>query len=281
MSITVEEAWQSRPAEIGVNASATLVYYAFCSAGETEIAAHLAVVTQAPLFYRSIPAVGSKIKLLAFGAGTWVYQVDCEYSLERQQTQETKPETAEFNTTLTFNLVGGTQHISTALQTSSFVAAGGTAVDVKKVIGLDLKTGQVRGVDVFAPVMDYSYTTQFANSVMTDEFIDDLYDLTGTTNSSTFKRRAAGEVLFKGARGSRRGQDLWEVAFEFARSKNKTGLTVGDISGISKKGWEYLDVMYREDQSQLINGRPIQVPAQVNIHRVFEESDFAKLKIGV
>ena len=55
-----------------------------------------------------------------------------------------------------------------------------------------------------------------------------------------FSRLAAGECLFLGASGSKPGADDWEITFRFAASPNRTGITVGDIAGISKKGWEYL-----------------------------------------
>jgi len=48
-------------------------------------------------------------------------------------------------------------------------------------------------------------------------------------------------VLFLGATGSERGEgpdDDWEITFRFAANPNQTGLSVGSISGISKKGWK-------------------------------------------
>jgi hypothetical protein len=46
----------------------------------------------------------------------------------------------------------------------------------------------------------------------------------------------------------------WEIPFKFAASPNATDLTVGDITGIEKKGWEYLWVRYAdaEDEETLI-----------------------------
>ena len=281
MTINVEESVQSRDAEIGLSSSANLVYYAFCDGGEDEIAAHAAVVAQAPLTYRSIPARGSSIKLLVQGPSLTVYEVTCKYILDQKQTQTSDPDTAEYNATLSFNLVGGTQHITTALSTTSHrLFADGPTVDVKNVIGLDLKTGQVRGVDVFAPVMDFSYVTRFPNSALTADYIRSVYELTGTVNDSAFKGSAAGEVIFKGARGSKKGQDEWELSFEFAYSPNKTDIVIGGIT-VDKKGWEYLDVMYKEDTTNTIGNKPIQVPAQVNVHKVYEDGDFSLLQIGV
>jgi hypothetical protein len=53
----------------------------------------------------------------------------------------------------------------------------------------------------------------------------------------------------------------WEIAFKFAASPNATDLTVGDITGIEKKGWEYLWVRYAdaEDEETLIQ-QPVAAP---------------------
>ena len=75
-----------------------------------------------------------------------------------------------------------------------------------------------------------------------------------------------------------------EVADEFAASPNETNIQVGSgdnlITVASKKGWEYLEVLYKEG-TETIGGRVIQIPAQANVHRIFNEKDFSKLKIGV
>ncbi|NBW11713.1 MAG: hypothetical protein EBR82_27145 [Caulobacteraceae bacterium] len=212
---------------------------------------------------------------------TNAYEITFDYNLDANQAQPSDPDVSSFNTTLTFNLVGGTTHITTALDTSSYrLFADGAAVDVKKTIGIDLKTGQVRGVDIVAPVLDFSLTTQFANRYVTAAYIKNVLALTGKTNSVAWKGYDIGEVLFKGARGSKKGSENWEISFEFSYSANKTGLTVGGITGVDKKGWQYLDVMFKEDTSNTINGRPLQVPTQVNVHTVYDSDAFAQLLIG-
>lgn len=209
------------------------------------------------------------------------YDIEFDYRLDSNQVQPSDPDVSSFNTTWTFNLVGGTTHITTALATSSYrKIVDGAAIDVKKTIGIDLKTGQVRGVDIVAPVLDFSLATQFENRYVTAAYIKNVLALTGKTNSATWKGYAAGEILFKGARGSKKGNERWEISFEFSYSANKTGLTIGDITGVDKTGWQYLDVMFKEDATTTINGRPIQVPTQVNVHTVYESDSFSQLLLG-
>jgi hypothetical protein len=104
-----------------------------------------------------------------------------------------------------------------------------------------------------------------------------LFALTGKVNDDTFKGLAAGECLFLGASGTLRdsGED-WEITYSFAASPNRTGITVGSITSIAKKGWEYLWVEYGEATS---NNRLIKVPVSVHVEQVYESGDFAGLGI--
>lgn len=275
MTATISEAYLSRDGSDGESYQRELIYYTFGDSDESASATVL--LATAPATYDGLPQKNIRRKQVTQD----VYEWTVEYRLDQNQVQPSDPATDTFNTTLTFNLIGGTKHITTAYDTTGYVGPGGTVVGVQKTIGIDLKTGQVRGVDVFAPVLDYSLTTQFANSIVTTAYIDKVFDLTGKTNDAVFKGRQIGEVLFKGARGQKRGNDRWEISFEFAYSKNETGIAVGDITGISKKGWEYLDVLYKDSPTLRIANRPVQVPAQVNVHQVYKSGSFADLKIGV
>ena len=80
-----------------------------------------------------------------------------------------------------------------------------------------------------------------------------------------------------GLPGSKRGTDDWEITYRFAASPNVTGLAVGPITGIAKKGWEYLWVRYAdaEDEHVLVK-RPI----AAYVEQVYELGNFAGLGIG-
>ncbi len=88
-----------------------------------------------------------------------------------------------------------------------------------------------------------------------------------------------GEVLFLGASGSKRGSDDWEITFRFAASPNKTGLTVGDIVNINKKGWEYMWVRYA-DAEDAVAKAIVKKPVAVYVEKVYEDGDFSGLGIG-
>ena len=148
--------------------------------------------------------------------------------------------------------------------------------DFKGAIGVS--TDSVEGTDITIPVFNFTETHYIPSALVAGAYKTTLFYLTGRVNDAPFKGFARGEVLFLGASGSQRGVDDWEIAFKFAASPNATNLTVGDITGIDKKGWEYLWVRYAdaEDEETLIKQ-----PVAVYVERVYEYGNFALLGIGV
>jgi len=136
-------------------------------------------------------------------------------------------------------------------------------------------------VDITVPVYQFGETHYLPDSVVTQAYKATLFGLTGKVNSGSWKGFAAGEVLFLGATGSKRGTGPdadWEITFRFAASPNATGISVGPIGGIGKKGWEYLWVRYADQEdagSQAIVKRPI----AAYVERVYDEGNFSALGI--
>ena len=135
-------------------------------------------------------------------------------------------------------------------------------------------------MDVTVPVYNFSETHYIAVAAVSGAYKAALFYLTGSVNNGGFKGFAAGEVLFLGASGSQRGEDDWEIKFKFAASPNATGLVVGDITGINKKGWEYLWVRYAdaEDTSAKVL---VKKPIAAYVEQVYPYGNFAGLGIGV
>ena len=137
-------------------------------------------------------------------------------------------------------------------------------------------------MDITVPVYQFSETHYLTNDQVTPSYKGTLFSLTGKVNTGAFKGFQPGEVLFLGASGSRRGTDPdddWEITFRFAASPNASGISVGSISGISKKGWEYLWVMYGKlDDSD--TGTMKALPSVVYVERLYDLKDFSELGIG-
>jgi len=193
---------------------------------------------------------------------------------EAEYADPEEVEPAEGSTVFSFNTSGGSQHITQSISTSQKKApAGKTAPDFKGAINATEK-GSVDGVDVVVPVYRWSETHFVPNSKVTNTYKGYLFDLTGKTNNDAFEGFATGEVLFEGANGSKRGDGAWEITYDFASSPNRTDITIGAITDIDKKGWEYLWVLYSDVED---GGMLTKQPRAVYVEKVYEEGDFAKL----
>lgn len=178
-----------------------------------------------------------------------------------------------------FDVASETQHISQSLATvGQFVADGGTAANYKGAIGVE--GDEVKGCDIVAPRLSFGWTVYKPKEVVTVAYVKSLASMVGRTNANAFLSFAAGELLFVGASGSRRAkQDDWELTFKFDASPNISDITIGDITGISKLGFDYLWVAYEadeDDDAKIVKPQP----RQVNVERVYRSADFSPLSIN-
>ena len=172
---------------------------------------------------------------------------------------------------------GGTQHVLASLSTVAAYGTGTSTDDNGKLIGVT-KDG-VDGVDTTVPVFAFSITKVFAASEVGATYVAKVFALTGKTNNAAWKGFAAGEVLFLGASGSPRGNNEVEITFKFAGSPNKTGLSVGSITGIAKKGWEYMWVRYAPAKLGTLKVMG-QKPVAVYIEKVYDEGTYTDLGLS-
>jgi len=185
-----------------------------------------------------------------------------------------------------FDTTGGTQHITQACS----VGSGGTldfekrfpssATNMSGAIGVD--SNGVNGVDVVVPQLQWQETYDVPNTYVTSGWIRGVAGVTGTTNNASFRGFDAGEVLFMGCSGSQewddqKGKGPWSLSFRFVASKNVTGQTIGSISGIEKKGHEYLWVRYEDS---VTSNTLLKQPKAVYVSKVYKDSDFSLLGIG-
>jgi hypothetical protein len=205
------------------------------------------------------------------GDNAWQVTINYEKTGAEPSTSDPMKRARSFDTT------GGTQHITQAYAETKF---GTNAPDQRKAIGVD--SNGVNGVDVVVPQLQWQEQYDVPNAYVTAAYVRGLAGVTGTTNSSSFRGFEAGEVLFVGCSGSQewddqKGKGPWSLSFRFVASKNVTGETIGDISGVSKKGHEYLWVRY-EDAVE--SNALLKKPKAVYVNKVYRESDFSALGIG-
>lgn len=178
-----------------------------------------------------------------------------------------------------FDTGGGSQRITQGVPVASYAPPGATAPDFQGAI--NVSEDRVEGVDIVVPAFEWTETVRmsFASTSEFEDFQDVCYQLTGRTNDATFRRKAEGEVLLQQVTGGKRGDELASITFRFAASPNLTGLSLGDITGIDKGGWEYLWVHYAEFED--LAGLAIaKRPSSVHVVRVYESGDFSALGIG-
>jgi hypothetical protein len=175
-----------------------------------------------------------------------------------------------------FDTGGGSQHITQSISTiQRYAPAGGTAPNHAGAIGVTDKS--IEGVDIVIPVFNFSEVHYLSDATVSSKQAT-YFSLTGKVNSATYKGYAAGELLFLGASGSKRDRDDWEMTFRFSASPNKTNLTVGTITGIAKKGWEYLWVQYEEDSDNDAKSL-VKKPLAVHIEQVYDYADLNGLGV--
>ena len=281
MALVWVEDGDSRQATIvrkGKKAASSYVksYKIFGTADDVELHAAINAEVSAYGQYWQYPGV-SGMQLMAesysvsfLGDNAW--QLTINYSKDGAEDGESPLKRAR-----SFDTTGGTQHMTQAFAEARF---GSGAPDQRKAIGVD--SNGVNGVDVVVPQLQWQESYDVPNAYVTDAYIRGVSGVTGTTNNATFRGFEAGEVLFVGCSGSQewddqKGRGPWSLSFRFVASKNVTGETIGDISGVAKKGHEYLWVRYEDavDSSVLMKK-----PKAVYVNKVYRESAFSALGIG-
>lgn len=272
MSVTVRERVISRNGTRGPNPSAELLYWIEATGAEMEDYDAVAgqVEADAPATFDGL--VRGDIQCEHDGAGTWYATVQYEpWSFSGLQESG--------DSVYNFDTGGGTQHITHSLDTISKTVAGeGTAPDYKNAIGVS-GDGEVGGVDIIVPVYNFSETHIFDDADVTGAYKADLFLLTGEVNNANFKGFSAGEVLFLGAAGTKRGDDDWEIGYRFSALPNLTDIVIGDITVPSKKGWEYIWVLFDDEQDTSAE-KKVQRPRAAYVEKVYELGDMADLLIG-
>ncbi len=269
MPVEVLEKFESRQVTTGNNPSVELRYTIRGTNDDVEARSNL--VATAPSFYD--PYGGGWFFL---PRDTITVQPVGDLLWEGIVRYGTIPPTNE--SVFSFDTGGGTQHITQSRQTvESYAPSGQTAPDFKGAIGVT--NDSVEGVDITVPVYQFSETHYLPDETVTPAYRYVLFQLTGKVNSAAFKGFGQGEVLFLGATGSKRGTGDWEVSYRFAASASVNNLTIGEITGIDKKGWEYLWVRYADADDDTAKAL-VKKPIAVYIEQVYADGDFSLLGIG-
>jgi len=205
--------------------------------------------------------------------GTSKWEFVAKYG--RKEQQETNSIQGSFDAT------GGTGHITQSIATvEKYFDSGETTVyDFGGAIGVSNEG--VEGTDIETPGYLFQYTVMLPVALWTPAYRAKLRGLRKKVNDAAWENAdgdvfAAGECRFRGFQSSRRGFDDVELTLLFHAEENRTGITVGAITGIAKKGQEYMWVRYADRDTG--SGAPItKYPIAVYIEQVYYYGNFADL----
>jgi hypothetical protein len=279
-------------------------YKIFGSTNDIEVHADVNSRLSVNGLFWQYPGAGDQV--LQAESYTLEYLGDDAWHLEVNYVKDgaDNPEQSDpFRRSRSFDTGGATTHMTQGLPVGS-----GNTLDFEKryppsgenvapnqsgAIGVD--SSGVQGVDVVIPSLTWTETYDVPSVYVTGNYIKAISKLTGTVNSAAFRGFPAGEVLFVGASGSQewdsqKGDGPWTLSYKFVQSPNagpnNTGnnpadtlppIQVGDITGIAKRGHEYLWVRYED----AVNSNAlIKNPRAVYVNRIYREEDFSQLGIG-
>ena len=278
METRVEEAYSERDQTVDANGAVTEIeipYLVFGAADED--AALAAARAKAASHTVSGMALDSIEVTERINGDTW--KVKAVYAAE--DGGDASIDTgADETVSFAFDTGGGTMHRNQSIKTVSKVP--NDAPDFNGAIEVD-NEGNVNGVDVTMPVLNFTETHTMATSRVTTSYKKSVAALTGTVNRSSFRGFAAGEVLFLGASGAKRSKKAsapGEITFRFAVSPNQSGVEVGKLRVSSKKGWDYLWVRYADKVSES-KKNVIKEPVAAYVEQVYPSGDFGNLGLGM
>lgn len=259
MTISISETYRSREGTEGDSPSAELRFV--IRGTNDDVTVRGLLEASSPLIYLGLRRTDYSFEPL--GGDVWNGSV--RYS-EQEEPQ------------FTFDTGGGSQHVSQSLSTiGRYAAPGETAPSFQGAISVN--DDQVAGTDITVPVYNFTETHFLDNNLVTPAYKLALFSLTGKVNGSGFKGFAKGELLFLGASGSKRGKDDWEITYRFAASPNADDLTLGDLTGIVKEGWQYLWVRFADDEDTTAFTL-IKKPIAAYVEQVYQYGDFSLLGLG-
>lgn len=187
---------------------------------------------------------------------------------------------------LSFDTTGGSEHITQAWSDSNspsaYVQGNAAEGQAPETYGaINANADSVQGVDITVPSFQFTESWHIPAAYLltgATPHIKRIYGMTGKVNSQPFRIFQAGEVLFLGARcDTSRSQTMVTVTFSFSARLNRDTFDIGDIEGISKKGWDYLWVEYETVAESDVGVRK---PRYAYTARVYEYKNFSELGIG-
>lgn len=229
------------------------------------------------------------------GPNAW--RATCSYSEAKLQTREREKLTSVGQYRISFSSKSVTVKQYTAKTTVGYPLNGGMvlarAPDFKGAINVNAE-GEVEGVDSIVPSMTVSITQRMAGATLTPDYARAVSGLIGKYNNDEFMGFPAGTMQLTAGDGSLSfeipnpnaidaepipPQDR-ELSFEFLFSPNLENISIGEVTGINKKGHQYMWTLWKD---HLDSGQVFRKPRAVYVQDLYgvEPADFSLLGLSV
>lgn len=172
-----------------------------------------------------------------------------------------------------FDTQGGTVRIFTSRATERFP---GSAPDFSNTIQVN-DDNEVEGVDIVIPALKLSCRKRWLKDASIyrhdsfQQYIRQLAAATGQTNNAGWQGYSQGELLFLGATGEFVDGKDNEIEYHFAASANVASYSIGSISGVAKRGHDYVWLRY---EHALASSQMVRRPKWAYVERVYGETSF-------
>lgn len=282
MSITVKTLNGSGRVTTGQELSAEVLVLAKATSGESDSAILAAIVAYVPssvvvgsqTLYRESVTMAPISNRLFSGSASYKYA----------SQSDGQPGDREYECDWSIGTVKITSSISTV---AKYAKSGETAPDHKGAMNVT-KDG-VQGAELSFPQKRFTIKRYYESGSEPSGLSATIDGLIGYVNSASItiteiggsRTYAAGELMLIGGQVSVRKDDGAIVSsLVFAYSPNATGLSVGEITSITKNGWDYLWVQYQEEEdSGATPPRVVKRPIGAYVERVYPRASFSALDI--
>lgn len=252
--------------KIGSFGSASRTWHVFGSTDIEDISAE--ILSVAPADWLLLGRDDDNITISEMGHAAWM----CSVPYNKASYDAGLPP-ASFS----FRIGGRSQKIYEAPVISTTAASGMTAKNFRGGINVDQK-GKVDGTDIPARGFTFEMEHWITTGALTNSYLSTLVSTCTRYNNASFRGFAAGEVLYLGCTGTQDAGGKYRLYHQFEASPNITSGSVanGQITGVNKKGWEYLWVSWaptvESNQSTL-------KPIAAYVHGWTTSADFSLLGI--
>ena len=219
----------------------------------------------APIFWGGL--IKQDVRVEEIGAGVW--QGEVPYGTLERPEAGSIPWSFELGTA-TVHITQGKEHIAD-------YAASGPGVNHKGTIGVrDDGNGQsAEGCDVHVPFFKWSETHYFPAAIVASHAWIQVHEaLVATVNEAPWRVWQKGELLLLGSTGAKQAELDVPITYTFASSRTRTGMTIGDITGVNKEGHYYLWLDYFSEEDAPSNDMAYR-PKGAHVERVYDYADWA------